>query len=116
MKLLTQNVPTLGCSGKYLDAEWSRQVFFAHFFCNTTCHPPACALPQCLTAIVINSWDICIPAHAFLHYMLIFCNFCSLPNESQVPDSLLTLCSKAGLFCSFLLQCIVPPTCLCCSV
>ena len=41
---------------------------------------------------------------------LIFYSFCNLPSQSQVPNSLLRLYSKAGLFCPFLLQCIVPPT------
>ena len=44
---------------------------------------------QCLTAIVINSSEPCIPTHQFVHQMLIFCGFCSLPSQSQVPDSLL---------------------------
>ena len=45
--------------------------------------------------------------------MLIFCSFCSLPSQFQVPDSLVRLCSEAGFFCSFGPQCIVLPTCLC---
>ena len=76
-------------------------MFSAHFFCNATCHPPSCALMQCLTAIVINSWDICIPTHPFLHCMFIFWSFGSLPSQSQVPDSLLRLCSEVGFFTGF---------------
>ena len=55
-----------------------------------------CALLQCLTAIVINSWHICIPTHPFLHYMLIFCSFCSLPSQCQVLDALLRFFPEAG--------------------
>ena len=90
---------------------------FSKFFCSFLLH---CKVPQCLTAIVINSWDICIPTHPFLHCMLTFWSFGSLPSQSPVPDSLLRFCSQGGFFtvffCAFLLQCIVPPTCLCCSV
>ena len=50
---------------------------------------------QCLTAIVINSLEPCIPTHQFVHQMLISCGFRSLPSQSQVPDSLLRLCSEA---------------------
>ena len=50
---------------------------------------------QCLTAIVTNSLEPCIPTHQFVHQMLIFCGFRSLPSQSQVPDSLLRLCSEA---------------------
>ena len=50
---------------------------------------------QCLTAIVIISLEPCIPTHQFVHQMLIFCGFRSLPSQSQVPDSLLRLCSEA---------------------
>ena len=50
---------------------------------------------QCLTAIVTNSLEPCIPTHQFVHQMLIFCDFRSLPSQSQVPDSLLSLCSEA---------------------
>ena len=90
-------------------AEWGplfrRRViqpgFSAHFFCNAKCHPPSCTLLQCLTAIVINSWDICIPSHPFLHCMLIFWRFGSLPSQSQVPDSLLRFCSQGGFFTVF---------------
>ena len=50
---------------------------------------------QCLTAIVTNSLEPCIPTRQFVHQMLIFCGFRSLPSQSQVPDSLLRLCSEA---------------------
>jgi hypothetical protein len=73
--------------------------FSPHFFCSALRHPPApAAMLQCWTAIVINSWESCIPTHpflhcifrtmqprvpsmlgAFLHCMLIFCSVCSLP-------------------------------------
>ena len=90
-------------------AEWGplfrRRViqpgFSAHFFCNAKCYRPSCTLLQCLTAIVINSWDICIPSHPFLHCMLIFWTFGSLPSQSEVPDSLLRFCSQGGFFTVF---------------
>ena len=109
-------------------AEWGprftrrviQAVFSAHSFCNAKCHPPFSTLLQCLTAIIINSWDICILTHPFMHCMLILWRFGSLPSESQVPDALLRFCSQGGFFhgfCgAFLLRCIVPPTCLCYSV
>ena len=50
---------------------------------------------QCLTAIVINSLQPCIPTQQFVHQMLILCGFCSLSSQSQVPNSLLKLCSEA---------------------
>ena len=50
---------------------------------------------QCLTAIVINSLQPCIPTQQFVHQMLIFCGFRSLPSQSQVPDSLLNLFKEA---------------------
>ena len=43
----------------FSDAEWSSHVVTAHFFCSALCHPAAPALLQCLTAIVINSWELC---------------------------------------------------------
>ena len=43
----------------FSDAEWSGHVVTAHFFCSALCHPAAPALLQCLTAIVINSWELC---------------------------------------------------------
>ena len=50
---------------------------------------------QCLTAIVINSLEPCIPTQRLIHQMLIFSSFRSLPSQSQVADSLLRLCSEA---------------------
>ena len=43
----------------FSDAEWSSHVVTAHFFCSALCHPAAPALLQRLTAIVINSWELC---------------------------------------------------------
>ena len=63
-------------------------VFTPHV--SAWCHPPVPALLQCLTAIVINSWESCIPTHPFLPCMLIFCSFCSLPSHIpcfQIPCS-----------------------------
>ena len=42
---------------------------------------------QCPTATVINSFEPCIPTHQFVHQMLIFCGFCSLPSQFQIPCS-----------------------------
>ena len=44
---------------------------------------------QCLTVIVMNSLQPCIPTQQFVHQMLIFCGFRSLLSESQVRNSLL---------------------------
>ena len=49
------------------------------------------AVLQCLTAIVINSFN---PASQH-NSSCIFCGFRSLPSQSQVPDCLLRLCSEA---------------------
>ena len=43
----------------FSDTEWSSHVVTAHFFCSALCHPAAPALLQCLTATVINSWELC---------------------------------------------------------
>jgi hypothetical protein len=43
----------------FSDAEWSSHVDTAHFFCSALYHPAAPALLQCLTAIVINSRELC---------------------------------------------------------
>ena len=53
------------------------------------------AVLQCRTVIVINSLQPCIPTQHFVHQMLIFCGFRSLPSQSQVPDALLRFCSGA---------------------
>ena len=50
---------------------------------------------QCLIAIVINSLKPCIPSQKFVLQMLIFYGFRSLPRQTQVPNSLLKLCSEA---------------------
>ena len=50
---------------------------------------------QCLTAMLINSLEPCIPTHELVHQMLIFCSFRNLPSQSQVRTSLLRLCSEA---------------------
>ena len=81
--------------------EWCSQVFNAHFFRNAKCHPPCCTLLQCLAAMVINSWDICIPTHPFLPCTLIFWSFDSQSNQSQVPNSLLGFRSACIFFTVF---------------
>ena len=54
------------------------ETSFPHFFYSALCHPPAPTLLKIFTAIVINSWEPCIPTNPFLHCMIIFCSFCSL--------------------------------------
>ena len=44
---------------------------------------------------MLNPLEPGIRTHQFVHQMLIFCGFRSLPSQSQVPDSLLRLCSEA---------------------
>ena len=41
------------------------------------------ALPQCLTAIVVNVIQLWVPTQQFVHQMFIFCGFCTLPCPSQ---------------------------------
>ena len=84
---------------------------------------------QCLTAIVINSLEPCIPTHRFVHQMLIFCGFRGLSSQSQVPHSLLRLCLEAlfgaqrrvvlplrGGFQALLGRCTILPIISCSSV
>ena len=71
----------------------------------------------------------CIPTQQFVHQMLIFCGFRSLPSQSQVLDSLLRLCSEAlfhakrrvvlplrGGFQALLSRCTILPIISCSSV
>ena len=91
------------------------------------CHQRACAAvsdghsDQLLTP--------CMPTHQFVHQMLIFCGFRSVPSQSQVPNSLLKLCSGAlfgaqrrvvlplrGGFQALLSRCTILPIISCSSV
>ena len=100
----TSSVSWLLSEDRFSHADGSSQVFSAHVLCNAKCHPPSCTLLQCLRAIVLNSWDICIPTHPFLHCMLIFRSFGSLPIQSQVSNSLLKFCSQGGFFTIFVVH------------
>ena len=113
----TSSVSWLLSRDLFSDGEWSNDIFLAHFVCNAKCHPPSCTLLQRLTAIVINSWDFCIPTHPFYvpvrqcppakviqslelriqHIRLciicsFFCSFCGLPSQSQRSDP----CTHSG--------------------
>ena len=99
-------------------------AFFAYFFCSALCQPRACAAVS-----VSHSDQLLRTLHStppFLHYMLIFCNVCCMPSQSQRSDSLLKLCLEAlfgaqsrvalprrGCFQALLIGCTILPIISC---
>ena len=80
----------------FVHREVFARFFFAHFFCSALCHPRACAAVSASHSDqLLRTLHSTLP---LLHYMLIFCSFCSfgcLPSQSQHSDSLLKLCLEA---------------------